>query len=104
LEIIEDDPQAVFQHYAELVEQTEAVFVKIALNHFITTDCMENAVDRVCFNHNKLLECVVSARLPNRERAKSAVDTAILSAAVAVKLNFSWVRLRKTVESVSPKI
>lgn len=99
MEIIEDDPQAVCQHYVELVEQTEAVFVKIALNHFITADCMENVVDCVCFNHNKLLECVVGARLLNRERAKSAVDTAILSAAVAVKLNFSWVHLRKTVEA-----
>ncbi|MDR0563052.1 MAG: HD-GYP domain-containing protein [Spirochaetaceae bacterium] len=88
-----------YRSYQELLERVDVVFGKIQENHFIVSDCMKPVVDTLYWGYQKFLEFVVGVQAARLERAKNAVDTAILSAFISDDLRLPLSQTRKVIEA-----
>ncbi|MDR2484918.1 MAG: HD-GYP domain-containing protein [Treponema sp.] len=85
--------------YLEIVEQVDTVFTKIRLNHFITSNCMNSIVNKLYTLFPYFLEFVIGAKLKTYGWAKNAVDTAVLAATIASKMELSITQIYKIIQS-----
>ena len=92
--------EEIYSLYLKIIAHVDAVFTKIALNHFIVPNCMDTIVSKLFHNYKYFIPFTINAeRLVTKQQAKNAVDTAVLSAAVAVSKNLSLNSVRKITEA-----
>lgn len=85
--------------YLEIVEQVDTIFTKIRLNHFMVSDRMDSIVNKLYAVFPDFLEFVIGAKLKTYGWAKNAVDTAVLAATIASKMEFSISQTYKILQS-----
>ena len=92
------EPKEAYKSYVELIEQLDRIFIKIALNHFIVADCMNGLTEKLYNKYGQFIEFVISINIQEYGRAKNAIDTAVLAAAIAARMNLSISQIYKIIE------
>ena len=92
--------EEIYSYYLKLIEQLDAIFNKIALNHYIVPDCIDSLVNKLYHSYKYFIPFSVCAKSTGRYiQAKNALDTAVLSIAVAVQKKLSLHTIEKIIEA-----
>jgi HD-GYP domain-containing protein (c-di-GMP phosphodiesterase class II) len=97
--LVDQEYPKAYTDYIELIERLRDIFVKIALNHFLKADCMKGMVEKLYNEYRPFTEFVISVDNGEYGAAKNAVDTAVLSVAIANRMNFSISQTYKLIEA-----
>jgi HD-GYP domain-containing protein (c-di-GMP phosphodiesterase class II) len=98
---VKDDQtyEEVYQNYLNVIGELHAIFIKIILNQFVVPDCMDGFVNKIYHNHKQFLEFIIGTKTKNQFQAKQAVDTAVISTALAENMGQSIYSISKIIEA-----